>query len=205
MTLFAGTPETEQFSLWDKVCGFNGSDDAMRARILENATALESTPTTPINLGYLENAYSKTEPDISEMADNVEARADSEACFIVAGGIGSYRRKHPDHITTRQVGSELAQRGREVMYYADLPYALPIRNFNNWPARINTSALQQLLGQTVEIVPIELSNDHQLRKRAAIEAYSSQFTMVNLLALGALKRPKAYKWEVLFKARREEE
>jgi LmbE family N-acetylglucosaminyl deacetylase len=200
ITLFAGSPETNKFSLWDRLCGQNNSRDAMAARILENAAALASTDTVPVNFGYLDRSYIKSKRNIPQMADCVEASAKNDARFFVAAGIGKYFRRHPDHITTRKVGNELIRRGREVMFYADLPYSLPFSNFENWPNHINKTKLQHLLGQTVEILPVELDKELQSRKQEAVYKYVSQFRMVNHLALGALKRPAAYKWEVLFKA-----
>lgn len=152
-------------------------------------------------MGFLEKQYALFKPrNITEIADAVEEQAnDNNQRIIAALGIGKYLRRHPDHITTRKVALELLERGREVLFYADIPYSLPIRNFDAWPARINEEKMKRLLGVDVEVESIELTRAQQLRKQKAVQAFTSQYKAVSYLALGALEQPDAYRWEALIK------
>jgi LmbE family N-acetylglucosaminyl deacetylase len=198
-TVFAGIPDHGTPSAWDKLTGQTDARAVMALRRSENERALRDVPATIVNLDYLDRPYTSEPRDVVEMADAVESTSNTDASFIAAAGIGRYLRHHPDHVTTRDIGLELLGRGREITFYADLPYMLPARNFRDWPSRLSSERIKRALDLSVTIEPHELTPQEQQRKQAAVRAYSSQWKMVNALALGALKKPAAYQWEVLIR------
>ncbi len=199
ITVFAGSPESSRLNLWDRLTSSSDPMQSMATRNLENNQAIADTPSVATNLQYIDYQYAHPPRDITEMAGTVREVVGNEAPVIASTGIGTYQRKHPDHITTRNIGKALLDDGIDVSFYADLPYILPIRDFDEWPARISTEKVKRALDMEVAVEPIELSEEQQLSKYEAVRAYKSQFAMVNALALGALSRPEAYRWEVIFR------
>ncbi|WKK24178.1 PIG-L family deacetylase [Streptomyces olivoreticuli] len=199
VTIFAGVPADGRLNWWDRLCGYRSSAAAMRSRRTENDRSLAGAAVKPINLDYLDRAYRPPLRDITDIADAIERETCRADHFLAAAGIGTCLRRHPDHITTREVGRELLQRGHDISFYVDLPYMLPLRDFRNWPERINCKKLQRTLGLRASVEPYELSTAQQGRKWRAVRAFSSQFKPVNVLAFGALTRPEAYRWEVIIK------
>jgi len=197
LTLFAGIPNDPSPSWWDKATGQANAQTTMHLRRAENAAALAVTSTVVTNLHFLDRPYVQGARDIQAMADAVELNVLRHAQLIVAAGIGTLLRRHPDHITTRMTGLALRQRGRAVSFYADIPYTLPIHRFAEWPRRLPVEKLKRLFNADISVEIVELNKAQQTRKQAAVKAFATQFRLVNMLALGALQKPAAYRWEAL--------
>lgn len=197
LTVFTGIPDDPMPSKWDLSTGFNSSHDVMSARIRENERALAVASTEAVNLDFLEREYRDIQPSITEIADRVESVSSRDALFIAAAGIGKYGRSHVDHVITRQVGRELLDRGRNVSFFVDIPYMLPIMRMRHWPERLHIEEIKQELDLDIEIEPVELTEDEQRRKQEASRTYETQFARVNRAAFGALSRNSTYGWEAL--------
>jgi len=197
LTIFTGIPDDPTPSKWDLSTGFDSSHDIMRARIQENEKALAISSTEAVNLDYLEREYRDVPPSTAEIADRIEAVSPSGTSFIAAAGIGRYGRSHIDHVITREVGRELLGRGREVSFFVDLPYMLPIIRMDHWPECLSVEKIRRELDLDVEVESCELSEEEQTRKKEASRAYETQFARTNRAAFGALSRNSAYRWEAL--------
>jgi len=200
ITVFAGIPETDKKYWWDRMCRLGGAKEAMVERRKENAASLADSEVEIINLDYLDRLYRPPARNIAEIADKVEEVSKPGSVYLAAAGIGTYLRMHPDHKTTREVGLELQRRGREVSFFADVPYSLPFRNFSKWPLRLSKKMIESKLRQTVDVTAVELAPEQQARKRKAVMLYKSQFSMINVFALGALTQKDTCRWEGLIKA-----
>ena len=200
ITLFGGAPAENAHGVWDRVSTHMGGSDTVQIRREENHAALENTGATALNLNFLDRQYSPfKQRNVLEMADTVDDLLVGNTQLVAALGLGIYLRQHPDHTATRKVALELAQRGRNVAFFADIPYMLPARNFDRWPERISVERVKRALNSDVVIEPRKLSAEQQQRKRIAVQRFESQLPMVNRLALGALSRAGAYKWEALIR------
>jgi len=197
LTIFTGIPDDPTPSKWDLSTGFDSSHDVMRARIQENEKALAISSTEAVNLDYLEREYRDVSPSVAEITDRIEAVSLGGASFIAAAGIGKYGRSHIDHVITRRVGRELLERGRDVSFFVDLPYMLPIMRMDHWPERLPIEKIKRELDLDVEVESCELSEEEQMRKKEASHAYETQFARTNRTAFGALSRNSAYRWEAL--------
>lgn len=199
ITLFAGTPENSGVRAWDRMTTSADPQETLQSRIAENAASLQDTPSTAINLPYLDFQYKHPMRNADEIASTVLGAVDDFRPIIAAAGIGKYFRQHPDHITTRKVAESLLARGLGISFYVDLPYMLPVRDFNDWPERLPKERIKKVLGMNVEIESHELSTEQQQRKIEAVKAFKSQLRMVNALAFGALAKPEAFRWEATIK------
>lgn len=205
ITVFAGLPKDRSMQgHWDRLTTGNNGVASVVTRSGESLDALAHAeqPVRHSGFPYIDRQYAgRSKRDIDAIADKIENNMhDGEFHTyrtIASLGGGNYLRRHPDHATVRDVGLELSNRGKRVQFYADIPYWLPIHNFDNWPERLNEERIKRMLDRDVEIEVVELTEEQQQRKHKAVETYETQYDMVNLLALGALKRQGAYRWEAL--------
>ncbi len=197
ITVFAGIPESPEPSKWDLLTGYTNAQDSMYDRRAENDAALKDTNTTIRYLDFLDLPYADCQRDIIAIADAIESQVQSDSSLYLPAGIGTLFRNHPDHCSVREAGVILRDKGYNVVFYADVPYALPVVRLKEWPRRLSVEKLKRLLNSNVRVETVALDNIQQLGKMATVAAYRSQFKMVNKLANGALKRSDAYKWEGL--------
>ena len=200
ITVFGGSPKKSTSGMWDKFTDSGNSDETVATRRLENAEALATTAAQAINLDFLDRQYQPFRSrDVEEIVDRIEDTSNADTAFLAPIGIGTHFRIHPDHIDTRKVGIELMERGRDVTFYADLPYLLPIRNLSEWPSDLPKKRIERALKMPVTIDPYELTQEEQMRKQEALSEFVTQMPMVSKLALGALGSVDAYKWEVVIR------
>jgi len=200
VTLYSGTPAQTQPSDWDIATGFASPQEAMAARREENRRALSDTPSVPVDLGYLEHAYRQRPAEIDRIVQSVLRVSGSDATFIAAAGISNwFRHVHPDHIATRRVGQRLIELGHEVLFYAEIPYIFPRFSHDNWPAHLWQERIKRKLGMDVAIEPHELTLEQRQSKRRALAAYASQLPLLEQGYRGALTKPSALRWEVIFR------
>jgi LmbE family N-acetylglucosaminyl deacetylase len=197
MTLFAGLPDSSVSTFWDRLCGQPNSSKMMRLRLKENRQVLDSLGVKAVNLPYLDNQYKPSPRDLVGIADKIMSLTkpgDNIYAPLAVGGI----RRHADHLVAQQVGILLAAQGRKVSFYGDEPYILPLFKLKNWPVRIRLSRIEKKLVLSLSLEVRKLTTGEQQRKEKAVRAYSSQFAMLNLFALGLFNRGDFYKFEVIF-------
>ncbi|GAB2537859.1 hypothetical protein [Brachybacterium huguangmaarense] len=94
-TVFAGVPEPDVATDWDRACGFDSGAALMRARREEDALALAGVPLRPLDL--LERAYARP----------AERAADLRT---LAGLLGTWAEAHPDGMLALPVGAGVSIR-----------------------------------------------------------------------------------------------
>ena len=200
ITVFGGSPKKSTSGIWDKFTDSGNSDEIVATRRHENEEALALAAAQAINLDFLDRQYQPFSPrNIEEIVDRIEDTSIADAALLAPIGIGTHFRIHPDHIDTRKVGIELMDRGRDVSFYADLPYLLPLRNLSEWPCDLPKKRIERALKMPIIIDPYELTQEEQVRKQEALSKFVTQMPMVKKLALGALSSVDAYRWEVIIR------
>jgi LmbE family N-acetylglucosaminyl deacetylase len=113
MTVFAGIPsKSQELTDYDRKCGFNSSEQAVKVRRSEDVRALSVLKATPIHLNYLDSQYENGD-------DDFEIKNLSHFDLVLAP-LGMH---HPDHIETSKLGQWLARdHAMNVCYYTELPY-----------------------------------------------------------------------------------
>lgn len=197
ITIFAGAPPKGTTTLWDKICGQPDSETMMRSRLEENEAVLASIGVSGCNLDFLDGQYGHSQRNISEIADSVLAMAGQNAVFL-APLAGSLLWRHPDHVVVRTLGTYLLGKGKEVAFYADLPYMqMPACSATAYVARMSKRA-SKIIGVQLSAEVHTLNVSEQSRKRTAMRQYQTQFTMTNLVSLGTLGRKANSQREVTF-------
>ncbi len=197
VTVFGGFPEDEAPSTWDVSTGFMSSREAIEARAAENIAALLPTQADIYNMTFLDTVFRRPDElqaeDIHERLTDI---LDPHATIYAPVGF-SFTFKHADHILLREVGKLFAAQGRDVRYYADLPYCLDPDSLKRWPEHLPKTNIRALLGGAVHIAPVELTTEAQAQKYSAVRAYTSQFNRNNGLSGHVFDNPATYEWEAI--------
>jgi LmbE family N-acetylglucosaminyl deacetylase len=197
VTVFGGFPEDEAPSAWDLSTGFSSSREAIEARTAENTAALLPTNANACNLPFLDTVFRR--PDELQAEDIHERLTDVlDPHAVIYAPVGfSFTFKHADHILLREVGKRFAAQGREVCYYADIPYCLDPDMLTRWPEHLPMTNIHALLGREVHVVPVELTPEAQAQKYDAVRTYASQFDRNNALSGHVFDKPAMYEWEAI--------
>ncbi len=168
----------------------------MRTRILENEGILKAVGATCYNLPFMDRQYPSSRHDASDIAKAVLTHVGADAVFFVPLAEGTLWR-HPDHVLVREVGISLFHKGRDVSFYADVPYmSMPRKIRGRYKKHIARRASNSV-GTAVSVDVYELPPDERIRKREAMRQYKSQYSMTNIASLGMLGRKANTTWEVV--------
>lgn len=196
-----GVPEPGFVAEWDRVTRATDSAERVRERIEEDRAVLARVGVTPDNLGFLDDQYRDEPLPAAELESELEARLDGAATLYAPAGLGS----HPDHLVVREVVVGLADRlGRDVVLYADLPYATRF----GWPHWVTGAEPEPYLDPEVrwthhlDKVGVsrlrprvrELTEAEAASKLDVLRGYATQFASLN--AVGNLTTPEVRRWEV---------
>lgn len=202
ITVFAGTPSAGTTTLWDKICGESDSVTMMSKRIRENETVLKENGILYLNLPYLDKQYPSSSRDIPGIANAVLSQAgqvNSDTVFF-APLAGSKLWRHPDHVTIREVGKFLLSKGKNVSFYADIPYMrIPAHTRAGYKRRMSQRA-SKLIGTGFLTEVSGLNASDQRLKQKAMRQYGSQYKTINLASLGMLGRKANTQREIVFYA-----
>jgi LmbE family N-acetylglucosaminyl deacetylase len=193
LDVFTQVPEPEQHTEWDRLCGFEGSSDAFRARVAEEAAAFAGTPHELLEAGLLDAQYRPgllAEQDAARLVGAIEGWVDrcGAPCTVAlpAGAglpVGSRptllarlraRRaghatsiSHADHLAARDIGVELLRARPDVTIwlYEELPYL--------WSRRADAVVplVARWAERDAELVTLAVDRE---RKAVRLAAYASQ-------------------------------
>ncbi|PID53283.1 MAG: hypothetical protein CSB46_09000 [Micrococcales bacterium] len=78
-TVFSGRPSPAQHTDWDKSCGFNDSDEALAARLIEEENAFAELPNPRRYFTHLDLQYRSAVADLADVAEALQQWADDAA------------------------------------------------------------------------------------------------------------------------------
>lgn len=199
ITIFAGYPADEKPSEWDLSTGFSNARDAIAARSEENRAALAQTGADSLDLAFLDTVFRKPgELQPEQLAEILKRHLTPDAQVLAPLGF-SFSFRHPDHNLTREAAKLLLSDGRDVAFYADIPYVLQPNKLKKWPKHLPLEPIKHLLDSEVEVVPYKMSKAEASAKERAVKTYASQFERNNTLSGNVFDNPHTYEWECIIK------
>ncbi len=198
-TFFTGKPEHATSTDWDKNSGFNSSDEAEAARVIENANALRTFNAVVQNYDYTDFQYGRTEVAALrfEIAKDIQTliavQADKEI-DVYGPAIFSTDITHPDHELIHQAFLDVAKDypNPKVRFfiYEDFPYA---KRFAESSSVLTLQKnLEKDSGLLFKKVNITLSSSQVKAKISSLQKYSSQLKAFNAVDLDIIKASKEY-------------
>jgi LmbE family N-acetylglucosaminyl deacetylase len=192
VTVFAGTPAEGAVGRWDRRSGFKTASEAIRARALENKTALASLGVLPsgiVDLDFLDRQY-RPESEIvigslqAAIGETVRQIAESHGAPVNVFSPASPW--HPDHRLVTDAVVALwrtrALHGAGMLLYQDQPYAyLELRRRTLAPLRFASFDAGNARGVPAQPHWLEFDDAAAAKKRRAIGHYRSQFPLVRPL------------------------
>jgi LmbE family N-acetylglucosaminyl deacetylase len=170
----------------------------MRRRVAEDEAALGLAGRRAENLDFFDSQYRDGEP--GDVAGAVRDRLADDALVLAPAAIGG----HSDHKRVRDAGLALAAEGREVVFYADLPYATAF-GWPSWLTRDDGDPFLDVDAYCAESVPpgyeptpVELSEELQRSKVQAMQAYRSQFPALEAGVQRRLTHPALIRFEMVW-------
>jgi LmbE family N-acetylglucosaminyl deacetylase len=176
-------PGTAPYSM--RLCGATDGAAEMERRQREDAAALATVGRAAVGLGLEDDDWRGRPLEAVTIAAAAEPLVSDAGRIVAPVGIGS----HPDHQLVRDAVLELGRRtGARIELCADLPYAIAW----GWPPWVSgeapdpnldpqafwQKALDRLPTAPGEPIVERLPDDLLARKRAAVELYESQLSML---------------------------
>lgn len=196
-TFFANKPASPVQGGWDEQSGFKNSDEAIAARVRENAKALEQTNSHALNLKYVDFQYryernqDSEEKILKSMERDIEIIIDTfnsvENVSIYGPSEFGGEITHPDHklvhdafvkVASKKSGQTPPRRVR-FFFYEDFPYTARYRESTTTPLR--TFLEQNESGISLREMPLEVSASALTNKLRSIKEYASQDKAFGLL------------------------
>jgi LmbE family N-acetylglucosaminyl deacetylase len=194
--VFTGSPPAgSETPPWDRITGADDSAERMRRRLEEDKAALALVERRVENLDFLESQYRGD--DVPQVGDAIRNVVADEVAVLAPAGIGG----HSDHELVRDAALALPN---DVSLYTDLPYATEF----GWPAWMtgaepdpfrNVDAFWAcFVPDGYEPRPVELDEESQRAKIAAMRVYRSQFAALEAGSLRRLTHPDLVRFELVW-------
>jgi LmbE family N-acetylglucosaminyl deacetylase len=188
LTVFAGAPPDadRRHTDWDQRCGFADAVQAVAARRAEDAAALGRVRAEPLWLEFLDSQYGDT-PGTQVLADALLARLRDLAPQRLLLPLGLF---HSDHGLCHDAVLNAASR---------LPGVPDLLAYEDAGYRAMPGLLQRRLCRLdqagVEVTPADEEppagdTDHAHAKRAAVQAYASQWRALGAGMAADVQRPE---------------
>lgn len=198
LTVFGGAPGQDIVAPWDISTGFTSANAAIEARKKENSEALSASDARIINLDFVDVEYRQlgVAPKVTaeDVIAGIRIAVESHRTTYAPLGFG-FTFRHVDHGLVREATKVLAREGADIIYYADIPYAMAM-GVENWPQRLPYKVIRDLLGREIEIEIIELTSRQQQQKRESVRLYTSQYEQNNTISGRPFDHEDAFRWEV---------
>ena len=220
VNVFAGAPAAGTVGRWDATTGVTDSAEHVRRRAAEDSEALAALGREAVNLAFLDAQYREPEvldalggappgPEpaayVSELRAAIEPELAGGAEIWAPAAIGG----HPDHQLTAAVALELADEGVQIVFYADIPYAIAF----GWPGRV-TGAEERgsfaerswdyplcKLGAPLELEVRTLAEEDARRKLRSMQTYETQIALLEAVSGGRLTDLGHLRYEVAWGVR----
>lgn len=172
VTVFAGFPESDGLTAWDRMCGFKSSREAVVARREEDSKAMNELNLRFRHLNYLDWQY-------RQGSENLELPISSVGEIYAPIGL-----KHPDHRLLRNLAISLKKMRPEISceLYDDFPYSLA---FSSDALAQKCAMIENESDVSLRPEPFPLDERTMERKLKASLYYQSQLTGLRLLKVAS--------------------
>jgi LmbE family N-acetylglucosaminyl deacetylase len=190
---------------WDRVTGAGDPVARARERAEEDREALARAQREPIELGFVDGQYRDGDAPTRAIAEHIEEVAPEDALLLAPASLD----RHRDHLPVRAAAIALAEKGRRVGLYADMPHA----TIFGWPAwvtgaprdaRLDPEALwdDAMHGTGIRLGELDpqvraLDAAEDRAKRKAIACYRTQIPALEA-QFSLLSRPDVLRFEVVW-------
>lgn len=182
VTVFAGTPDSDASTDWDRRCGFSNPTEAMRARRNEDRAALAEVRARPRWLPFLDSQYLAT-PTAAAIATAMHALIDEVRPDVLMVPMGLF---HSDHVLVSDALLPLAATHHAPAWvvYEEALYRCIAGQLQ--------ARLAALAAQGIWLSPLTGAPPPGGRKAAAVRCYSSQLRALSDGAQRDLVDPERY-------------
>jgi LmbE family N-acetylglucosaminyl deacetylase len=182
VTVFAGTPDTDASTDWDRRCGFGNPTDAMRARRTEDRAALLQLRARPRWLHFLDSQYLAT-PTAAAIAAAMQALIEETRPDVLIVPMGLF---HSDHVLVSDALLPLAATHHAPAWvvYEDALYRCIAGQLQ--------ARLAALASQGIWLSPLTGAPQPGGRKAAAVRCYASQLRALSDGARRDLDDPERF-------------
>jgi hypothetical protein len=205
VNVFVAQPAATDLGWWDAQTGADDPQSRARERGEEDRAALALAGRSPTDLDFLDLQYRTDDQPLEPIVAAIEAAAPEPARLLASAGFGG----HLDHALVRDAALVLANRGRPVSLYADVPHATR----DGWPSWVTNGAgadatvptdawTADVAASRVDLARLSprvyaLDSEEAQRKLAALAEYRTQLPA--LTAEYQLdERPDALRYEVVW-------
>ncbi len=206
LTVFNGPPPGYiELGWWDRLTRAGDPHERARERADEDRAALAISGREPVNLGFIDGQYREGPQDPEALADAIAAVAADDALLLAPASLDNHR----DHLAARDAARLLAEKGRAVALYADVPHA----TIHGWPAWVNGTGAREYLdpeqfwdlatnNSGIALRELEpqvhtLEEESHAQKREAVRCYRTQLDALEL-EFGLFTRPEVLSHEVVW-------
>lgn len=227
VTVFAGIPEAGTLTALDRAHGAVDSAELMRKRRADDRAALAAAGREPVHADLLDVQYRadhiealrlavERDPtsfvpliaqeqavrmDPAELRSRVEPLLEGADLVYAPAGIGG----HPDHCDLAHLGLRLADEGRRVRIYGDMPYFVQM-GLPSWFTHEESPSADAFVEAALTTWPahagrfdrrvVDLTLPVAREKIAAARLYETEFERGNAEFDGVLADPDAMRYEV---------
>ncbi len=188
-TFFGGKPAETTEGSWDKLSGFRNSEEAVTARLQENARALAQTGAHPLNLHYVDFQYrggrdAEAQKKLAELIEKdigtiIESFSFVKEISVYGPAEFGPDITHPDHQTLHDTFVRIAREKSgdnspriRFFFYEDFPYVARYRKSTATP--LKTFLEEKNAGLKLRETPLSVSASALSKKLESIKAYASQ-------------------------------
>jgi LmbE family N-acetylglucosaminyl deacetylase len=206
LTVFNGPPEgVVEPGWWDRLTRADDAQERAAERAAEDRAALAAAGREPVNLGFVDGQYRDGPQDIEALAEAIAAAVPESSLLLAPASLDAHR----DHVATRDAARLLAERGRAVALYADVPHA----NLHGWPAWVNGTGEREYLDpeqfwdmatsesgialRELEPAVHTLDAEQDAHKREAIRCYRTQLDALEV-EFGLFAHPETLRHEIIW-------
>lgn len=200
-------PEDRPLTMADRLAGVSSSAELVRLRYYEDREALSLAGRHSVMLDFTEDQY-RTDPlTVGQLHDGLLAHLPADASVHAPAAIGA----HPDHQLVRDLALRLADDGRSVDLYADLPYAVRY-GWPEWMTGVHPGphlhveawweeSLREITARGHQLTRHlhDLGEDGSDAKLQAMMRYATQFQQLNSGIVNRLTNPLIRRYELSWK------
>ena len=199
VTVFAGSPDKNIHTVWDRICHESNSSKMVAKREVENKNALRITKTKNINLEFLDAQYRTTKDDLDGLYREIKKIIPTGSTVYVPLAMSTLF-AHPDHVLIRDIGLKLIEHDIAVFFYPDQPYMRLWSKSKLRKPKLTklTNKFAYQLNQNLQYRVERFKKDELALKKMAMHKYQSQYFYTNLFSANGLNRILRQRYELFF-------